>query len=52
METREEGERLVISIEPFVKPSAGVRRAAEEEARRLAEFVGGEPELIWSDRLP
>jgi hypothetical protein len=42
------GDRLVVSIEPFAEPPAWVRRAAEEEAERLARFMGGRLELSWS----
>lgn len=42
------GRRLVVRIQPFSRPSARVRRAAEEEAQQLAGFLGGELELSWS----
>ena len=41
------GKRLAVEIEPFVKLPAWARRAAEEEADRLAEFLGGTLELTW-----
>jgi hypothetical protein len=41
------GKRLAVQIEPFVKLSAWARRAAEEEAERLAEFLGGTLQLTW-----
>lgn len=34
------GSRVHVTIDPFVKPLAWVRRAAEEEAERLATFLG------------
>ena len=43
-----QGDRLVVGIEPFQKQPGWVRRAAEEEAERLARFVGGGLELDWS----
>ena len=39
------GSRVEVTIEPFVKLPAWVRRGAEEEAERLAEFLGGELKL-------
>jgi hypothetical protein len=42
------GDRLIVGIEPFQKQPGWVRRAAEEEAGRLARFVGGGLELDWS----
>lgn len=41
------GERLVVEIEPFSEQPEWVRRATEEEAERLARFLGGELELGW-----
>jgi hypothetical protein len=41
------GKRLAVQIEPFVKLPAWARRAAEEEADRLAEFLSGALELTW-----
>jgi hypothetical protein len=43
------GARLLVSVEPFVAPAAWARRAAEEEAQRLADFLGGALELSWSE---
>jgi hypothetical protein len=43
------GDRLVVGIEPFAHQPDWVRRAAEEEAERLARFVGGGLELDWSN---
>lgn len=43
------GERLAVRIEPFREQPGWVRRAAEEEAERLARFVGGELEVGWSN---
>ena len=39
--------RVEISIEPFVRVGAHVRRAAEAEAERLAAFLGAEPSISW-----
>lgn len=44
---RERG-RLAVRIQQFAKQPAWVRIAVEEVAERLAHFVGGEPEVIWS----
>jgi hypothetical protein len=41
------GSRVEVVIEPFVKPPAWVRRAAEREAERLAAFLGGTLNLVW-----
>jgi hypothetical protein len=43
------GDRLSVGIEPFARQPDWVRRAAEEEAERLARFVGGGLELVWSN---
>ena len=42
-------DRLSVGIEPFARQPDWVRRAAEEEAERLARFVGGGLELVWSN---
>ena len=42
------GKRLLVSVEPFARVAAAARRAAEEEAERLAAFLGGALELSWS----
>ena len=42
------GDRLVVGIEPFARQPDWVRRAGEE-AERLARFVGGGLELVWSN---
>jgi len=39
--------RVEVIVEPFVKAPAWVRRGAEEEAERLAEFLGGTLVLEW-----
>ncbi len=39
------GSRVEVNIEPFVKQPAWVRRAAAEEAERLAAFLGGSLKL-------
>jgi hypothetical protein len=41
------GSRGEVAIEPFVKQPAWVRRAAGEEAERLAEFLGGALSISW-----
>jgi len=41
------GSRVEVTIEPFGKVAAWVRRAAGEEAERLAEFLGGGLKLNW-----
>lgn len=41
------GSRLAVQIEPFVELPAWARRAAEDEAARLAGYAGGELELSW-----
>jgi winged helix DNA-binding protein len=41
------GSRVEVAIEPFVKAPAWARRGAEEEAERLAVFLGGTLELEW-----
>lgn len=41
------GKRIEVRVEPFVKLPSWARRGAEEEAERLAEFLGGPLELSW-----
>ena len=41
------GSCAAIAIEPFVRLPAWARRAAEEEAERLAAFLGGRLSLTW-----
>jgi hypothetical protein len=41
------GRRLNLTIETLVKVPVWARRAAEEEASRLAAFTGGELSLTW-----
>ena len=41
------GSRVEVAIEPFVQQPAWVRRAAEQEAERLAEFFGAKLSLKW-----
>ena len=43
------GSHIEVVIEPFVKAPAWVRRAAGEDAERLAEFLGGSLKLAWKD---
>jgi uncharacterized protein YcaQ len=42
------GSRVAVAIEPFRRQSAWVRKGAEEEAERLATFLGGPLELTWT----
>jgi Winged helix DNA-binding domain len=44
------GARVEVTIEPFIKPAAWVRRAAAEEAERLASFYGGKLKLTWKSQ--
>lgn len=44
----EKGRRLHVRVEPFRELPAWVRKAVEEEAERLAGFLGGQLELGWS----
>ena len=41
------GSRVDVVIEPFRKPPQRVRKAAGQEAERLATFVGGSLKLQW-----
>lgn len=41
------GARLTVEIEPFGKVAAWAKKAAQEEADRLAVFLGGRLELVW-----
>lgn len=41
------GRRLTVTVEPFVTVPAWARRAAEQEAERLAAYLGGALELAW-----
>ena len=41
------GSRIEVVIEPFVKQPEWVRRAAAQEAERLAVFLGGTLRLAW-----
>jgi hypothetical protein len=42
------GGRVEVTIEPFVKAPQWVRRAASEEAERLAEFLDCSLKLSWN----
>ena len=42
------GKRLLVDVELFAPVPAAARRDAEEEAERLAAFLGGALELSWS----
>ena len=41
------GSGVSIVIEPFARPASWARRAAAEEAERLADFFGGSLSLAW-----
>jgi uncharacterized protein YcaQ len=41
------GSRLTLTIEPFDAQPVEIRTAAEQEAERIAEFLGGVLELGW-----
>lgn len=41
------GSRVEVAIEPFVKAPVWVRRAAGQEAERLAAFLGGTLSVTW-----
>jgi hypothetical protein len=43
------GDRLIVEVEPFAQQPGWVRLATEEEAERLARFLGVELEFIWSN---
>jgi hypothetical protein len=43
------GDRLIVEIEPFTEQPGWVRRTTEEEAERLARFLGGALEFIWAN---
>jgi len=42
-----QGSPVAVTIEPFHPPAAWVRRAAGQEAERLAAFLGGTLNLTW-----
>ena len=42
------GRHIAISIEPFRRQGAKVRKTAEAEAERVASFLGGEMRLEWA----
>jgi Winged helix DNA-binding domain len=46
------GSRVDVTIEPFIRVPAWVRRGAAEEAERLAEFLGGKVQLSWGPSAP
>ena len=41
------GDRLDVAVEPFAKVTKRVRAAVDEEAGRLAAFLGGQPQVRW-----
>ena len=41
------GSRVEVVVEPFVRTSAWIRRAAGFEAERLAAFLGGTLSFAW-----
>ena len=42
------GKRLVVEVEPFKALSLKARKGVEAEAARLADHLGGTPELVWT----
>jgi hypothetical protein len=46
--TQSKGRRLEVTIEPFAKLSATVRRQAEDEAERLATWTATTLDLTWA----
>jgi hypothetical protein len=42
------GRRIAVTVEPFTKQPAWVRKGVAAEAERLAAFLGGSLELTWS----
>ena len=45
----QKGSRVAVTVEPFGgRPVAAVRRAAGEEAERLADFLGGTVDVAWT----
>ena len=51
MALRPEGKRVAVTIEPFVALKAKVKRAAGEEAERIAAFMERKLELKWVIRV-
>jgi uncharacterized protein YcaQ len=43
------GKRLTVTIEPFCKLPKWARKETEDEAERLAGFLGGELEVSWAE---
>jgi hypothetical protein len=43
------GSRVEVVVEPFVKLSGNIRRAAALEAERLANFLGASPSFTWKN---
>ena len=41
------GRRVTVTVEPFVAVPNWARRGAEQEAERLAAYLGGSLELVW-----
>lgn len=41
------GSRLIVELEPFLDLPTWVRQAAEDEAERLAAYMGRRLELAW-----
>ena len=46
---KRKGNRLVVQVEPFVALRAWARKATEQEAERLAAFLGGALDLTVAD---
>jgi hypothetical protein len=40
--------RVAVRVEPFARVGRDVRAGVETEAARLAEFLGGEPDVAWA----
>jgi Winged helix DNA-binding domain len=43
------GSDLLVRVEPFAPVGPDVRAGAEDEARRLASFLGGTPRVEWAE---
>jgi hypothetical protein len=48
--TERKGRALHVTLQPFGPPAAWIRRAAEEEAERLARFQECDLRLRWEVR--
>lgn len=43
-------DRVVVSVEPFEELPKAARQGVEDEAARLADFLGGKLDLHWAER--